>query len=332
MTWNVACPDVWAPQVRDVIQAAAPAEFAVEFLDPAVPGSRETILGRCDFMLAGPNPVNRATFAAAPRLQLVHNWGVGVDRMDLRAAEEAGIAIAITAGANAIPVSEHTIMLMIGALRRISLVDRAMRDGRWMFTDMRVVARGLAGSTVGIVGLGNVGKRVAYRLANFDADVVYYDPIRPVAAVEAALGVRYVPFAELLSTADIVTIHCPGGGSNRHLFDAGTIASMKPGAVLVNAARGDIVDTDALAAALLSGQLSAAGLDVFDKEPIVADNPLLKLDNVVLSPHTAASVFDNVANIARHAYRNMRRYALGEPLPPEDIVVEGRRAAPAVSR
>jgi D-3-phosphoglycerate dehydrogenase len=200
-----------------------------------------------------------------------------------------------------------------------------MREGRWIHSELRPQCLQLRNRTVGIVGLGNIGRMVARKLGGFEARVLYYDPVRPNAETERELAVTYVGLDELLRTSDLITLHCPGGDANHHLLDAAAFERMKPGVVLINAARGDLIDDAALVDALRSGKVSGAGLDVFEPEPLLPGSPYRELDNVVLTPHTAASVMDNVVNVARHAFRNMLRVANGEELSAADIVVAAPR-------
>jgi phosphoglycerate dehydrogenase-like enzyme len=247
--------------------------------------------------------------------------GIGVDAVDLAAAELAGVAVAITAGANPDAVAEHTVMMMLAALRRLVLVDRALREACWLFREMRAQCLMLRRREVGLIGFGHVGRAVAGRLGAFGARVAYTDPVRPTAAEERAFGVRFLPFETLLAESDIISLHCRGGGSNRHLLDGRALGCMRPGAILVNCARGDLVEEAALISALAAGQIAAAGLDLFETEPLPAGNQLLTLDNVCLSPHTAESVFDSIANVADHALGNMLRIHRGEVLAAKDAVV-----------
>lgn len=324
-SWLIGCPNAWAPDVQAVIKAVAPPGFNVVFADFGDPDSWPRLAAESDFMLMAAEPVDAALLASAPKLRLIHKWGVGVDSIDLPAAEAAGIGIAITAGGNAHAVAEHTIALMLAVLRRLPLVDHAMREGRWLFKEMRVQCQQVVGKTIGIVGAGNIGRAVARRLQGFEANVTYYDPRRVPPELEAKWGLTYVPMDQLLAESHIITLHCPGGAENRHMIGADSFARMRKGAVVINAARGEILDEAALVAALRSGHLMGAGLDVYEKEPAAADHPLLEFDNVVLSPHTAASVFDNVERIARHAFTNMQRVLDGESLPEADAVVIPRR-------
>jgi phosphoglycerate dehydrogenase-like enzyme len=324
-TWLVGCADAWAPAIRERITAAAPNGFKLEFANPADPAAWNDLLARSDFLLLAATQMTSAMIGAAGRLRLIHKWGIGFDDVDLPAAKAAGVGVAITAGANAHAVAEHTVMLMLATLRKLSVVDRALREGRWLFKEMRVQCLQMSGRTVGLVGFGNIGRAVAKRLAGFEVEVLYYDPRPAPLEVEQALAATLVSFDELLARADILSLHCPGGTENRHLMDAARFARMKRGAVLVNAARGELVNQAALVEALGDGTLMGAGLDVFEQEPPAADNPLLQLQNVTLSPHTAASVLDNVGRVAAHVFRNMQRVVNGKALLEADTVLSPRR-------
>lgn len=324
-TWLVGCSDAWAPEIRERIVAAAPDGFEVEFADPVDRAAWDDLLARSDFLLLAANRMTPAMIGAAGRLRLIHKWGIGYDDIDLPAAEAAGVGVAITAGANAHAVAEHTVMLMLATLRKLSVVDRALREGRWLFKEMRVQCLQMSGRTVGLVGFGNIGRAVAKRLAGFEVELLYFDPLSASREIEQALGATLVPFDDLLARADIVSLHCPGGTENHHLMGSAEFARIKRGAILVNAARGELVDQAALVEALTDGSLMGAGLDVFEQEPPEADNPLLRLQNVTLSPHTAASVLDNVGRVATHVFRNMQRVADNQSLPEADTIVMPRR-------
>jgi D-3-phosphoglycerate dehydrogenase len=177
------------------------------------------------------------------------------------------------------------------------------------------------GKTVGIIGFGAIGRMVAHRLRGFDANIVYYDIVRPPQILERALRARYVPLDELLAMSDIVTLHTPLTELTNQMIDAAAIDRMKAGAVLINTARGEIVDEAALEQALVSGKLRGAGLDTFAVEPIRDGHPFLKLDNIVLTPHAGGGVFDNVENVARHALGNMVKVLEGVELAAPDVIV-----------
>ena len=261
---------------------------------------------------------------AAPGLRLIQKWGIGVDKIDLGAARARGIPVAITAGANAIPVAEFTLLLMLAVLRRLPYREAQLRDGEWNRArgDTRLQARQLRGKLVALVGLGAIGRQVAKRLQAFDTEVRYFDIRRPTPAEEQSLGVRFQELDALLPEADIVSLHVPYTPATRRMLSRERIARLRPGAIVINTARGEVVDEVALAEALVAGHLGGAGLDVFGGEPPAPDHPLLavQVPGLVLAPHVAGSVFDNVANVARHAFRNIQRVLDGQPLPPADLV------------
>jgi len=318
--YKVACVGrAFGPEAQAIISSVAPPEFDLSF-DVDTGEGAHPLIRQSDFVLVT-TPITEALLEQSPNLRMVHKWGIGVDKIDLAGAGRQGVYVAITAGSNAGAVSEHTVLLILAALRRLSLADRSMREGKWIYTELRPLCRKLSGKTVGILGFGNIGKNVAQRLQGFEVDIIYSDPYRAAPEIEERLNARYVSFQELFEQADIVTLHCPGGSENRHLVNAEVLSTMKRGSVLVNCARGDVVDEAAMVAALKSGQLLSAGLDAFDPEPLPMSSELTRLDNVVLSPHTAGSVLDNVAPVAQHAFTNMLRMIRGEPLPKSDLVV-----------
>jgi len=322
----VAFTDVMTPRVNAEIARVAPAGFRVCFAASGDEAARAAVCVDADFIFGGAAPITAAMIRAAPRLRLIQKWGIGVDKIDLQAAREAGVPVAITFGANAAPVAEHALALMLAVFRRLPYVDRNLRAGHWVRAEMREVCFQLAGRTVGLLGFGNVARMLAHRLRGFDVRILYTDVRRADLATETALHARRVPFDELIGEAEVLSVHLPLTAATRGLIGAAAMAAMKPDAVIINTSRGGIVDEQALCAALREGRLLGAGLDVFDTEPLAADHPLLALDNVVLSPHTAGSVFDNIAQQARHAFANMQAVLRGEALAAEDLVVAGRPA------
>ncbi len=324
---HISSLDVWTPKIQDEVRAHLPEGFTIRFAASYDESEQARLAAEADFILAGWAGVTGAMIRTAPRLRMIQKWGIGVDRIDLAAAERAGVVVAIAAGSNASAVAEHAIMLMLAVYRRLSLIDAATHDGRWLFAEMRERCFQLRGKTVGLVGFGHIGRAVAKKLSGFEVSVLYRDPVEPPPEVARALGAEAVSFDALLARSDVVSLHLPGGAANRHVIDAKALARMKRGAVLVNTARGDVLDETALCEALRSGHLMGAGLDVYEPEPPRPNNPLLAFDQVVLTPHTAGSVFDNVGNVARHAFGNMLKVMRGEDLSAADAVVlpQGRR-------
>jgi len=267
----------------------------------------------------------------AKRLKFIQKWGIGVDKIDLTAARRAGVPVAITAGANAGPVAELAIALMLAVYRRIPYADRKIREGVWLKSEMRSSCYQLDGKTIGLLGFGAIARMVAHRLRGFDADIVYHDLNRADRVTERALQARYVLFDELLERSDILSIHTPLTSETRNLIGREGIAKMKDGAVIINTARGGIVDESALCEALEIGKLGGAGLDSFESEQLSLESPLLKLDQVVLTPHAGGGVFDNVANVAEHALGNIAKFLRGEALSALDVVVPVSKREAAVA-
>lgn len=312
---------MWAPAVREVVRRVAPPELDLHFATTYDEAEQLALVARAEIILAGWAAVNAPMLARARKLRMIEKWGIGVDRIDVDAVRRMGIALAITAGSNAGPVAELAVGLMLGVYRRLAQVDAALRRGVWLKAEMREIGYQIAGKTVGLVGFGNIGRKVAQRLRGFECRVLYYDARRADEATEAALGAAYVPFERLLAESDIVSLHAPFIAQTGKMIDGVSIANMKDGAVLINTARGELVDEKALYEGLASGKLRGAGLDAFDPEPPLKDNPLLTLDQVIVTPHTGGAVFDNVENVARHAIGNILRFLRGEPLALADVIV-----------
>ncbi|MGH9398906.1 MAG: phosphoglycerate dehydrogenase, partial [Thermoanaerobaculia bacterium] len=239
--------------------------------------------------------VDAELLAAGPRLSVVARAGVGVDNVDVPAATARGVLVLNAPTANVVSAVEHTFALLLALLRRVPDAASSMARGQW--EKSKFVGSELAGKTLGIVGLGQVGSRVAARARAFEAKVVGHDPYLP-AERASEMGVELVSLPELLSRSDIVTLHAAVAQRGKPLIGREEIARMKKGAILVNVARGALVDGAALVAALQSGHLSGAALDVFEPEPPDPDDPLLKLSNVVATPHLGASTVEAQERVA----------------------------------
>lgn len=321
---RVGCLDVWDPEVRRVVGEVGAPRFACRFATSYDEAEQADIVRESEFLLVGWAAVSADLLRASNRLRMIHKWGIGVDRIDVEAVRAAGIPLAITAGANAAPVAELAIALTLAVYRRLLVADKAMREGRWLKAELRTSCFQIAGKTVGLLGFGNIGRMLARRLRGFEPRILYFDERRAEPALERDLGVEYRPLAEVVAEADILSLHLPLTEETRQIVDAAMIARMKRGAVLINTARGELVDESALYDALVSGHLLGAGLDAFADEPPPAGHPLFRLDNVVATPHCGGGVMDNVVNVARHAFGNMERFLDGQPINPADVVVAPR--------
>jgi phosphoglycerate dehydrogenase-like enzyme len=317
---TVAVLDVYPRPLRDLISDRLPPEWICRFADGYDRESQHSVLRGADVAFANWYGVDEAALTAAPGLRLIHKLGSGVDKIDQDGCKARGIALIRIAAGNATPVAEHTIMLMLAALRRLPEVDARTRAGEWFKEDARVLQRQLAGRRVGLLGLGAIGQAVARRLAGFEVELVYYDPVRHTAQYERELGVTYLDLDPLVKTADVVSLHLPLLPATRGLLSAERIETLKPGTVVVNCARGGLVDEDALARALREGRILAAGLDTFSQEPPVG-SPLLKLSNTVVTAHVAGATFDNFGHMLDRAVANTLAVLRGEPVPAADLVL-----------
>ncbi|HME80319.1 MAG TPA: 2-hydroxyacid dehydrogenase [Mycobacterium sp.] len=254
-------------------------------------------------------PLSGADLWQATRLRLIHKFGAGVNTIDVGTATKRGIAVANMPGANAPSVAEGTVLLMLATLRRLPALDRATREGRGWPSDPQLgeTVRDVGACTVGLVGHGNIAKQVAGIVAAMGATVLHTST-----RDDGLPGWR--PLPELLAASDIVSLHLPLTDDTHGLLDAAALAHMKPGAVLINTSRGAVVDEAALVDALRGGRLAAAGLDVFDVEPVPPDNPLLGLDNVVLTPHVTWYTVDTMRRYLVEAVANCRRLRDGKQL------------------
>lgn len=250
----------------------------------------------------------------APKLRIAARRGVGYENFDLDEARRRGIHVTVT------PVHTHTIAdltfgLMINAARKLHLADAFVRSGQWTeagtWVAQRFMGYDVSYKTLGIIGLGKIGKHMAKRGAGFDMEILYNDPVRQPEA-EAALGATWAPLDELYARSDFITVNCALTESSRHMIGRAEIAKMKDTAVIVVSARGGIVDEAALYEALTSGKLGAAGLDVFEQEPVDPSNPLLQLENVALSPHLGASVQETRVRMATTAAADVIRVLKAE--------------------
>ena len=253
-------------------------------------------------------PLSAEDIERAPKLKLVHKLGSGVNTIDVDAATRQGVLVANMPGANAPSVAEAALLLMLGAMRRLPALDRATRDGSGWPADPSLgdEVRDLGSCTLGLVGYGNVAKRVEQMVHAMGTQVVHTSSTRD------ENNANWVTLKDLLTKCDIVSLHLPLTPETEGLIDADAIASMKRGAVLVNTSRGGVVDETALAEALRSGHIAAAGLDVFAEEPVTTDNPLLALDNVLVMPHVSWFTADTMNRYLLAAVKNCRRLRDGK--------------------
>src|SRR5476651_2165371 len=270
--------------------------------------------------------VNEALLVNAKRLRVVCRHGVGYDLVDVPALSRRGIALMITPEANAASVAEHALMLMLALSRNVVPVSAAVRRGEWRVRGQSGTFE-LGGRSVLVIGFGRIGTRVSRLCTAFGMHVMVYDPYMPAGTIRGAGYEAIVDRDAGLAKADFVTVHIPANDATRGFVDATFLSRMKPGAVLVNTARGTLVDEAALEAALRSGHLAAAGLDVLRVEPMAAPVPLLAFDNLILTPHVAASTAEGLRRMSWDAAGNVLEFLAGRP--DRDAIVNGESLAAA---
>ncbi len=266
-----------------------------------------------DFLVVGLEPVTEDLFARAKHLKLVQRLGVGYDNIDLEAANLYGIPVCNMPDFNAGTVAEHTIMLILALLRRVFESTLLMKGGQWPLST--VVHQGifnLHGKTVGSIGFGLIGQAVAKRLKSFDVHFRYYDKCRVPAAMEAELGTSFSSLDDIMQYSDIVTIHLPLTPETHRLIGRANLRKMKKTAILINTARGAIVDEEALVEALDQGIIAGAGLDVFSEEPLPPRHSLRRCPNIILTPHLAGQTREAMERMVSTMLENIHRVVRGE--------------------
>jgi phosphoglycerate dehydrogenase-like enzyme len=302
------------PRLVQCIVACNPPGFETVAIDGKAPEDTQVEAVRdADFLMIYRARPKAAVFRAARRAKLVQLLSAGYDMLDLPLLRELKLPLSNNAGANSYAVADHTVLAMLALYRRLLAGDAAVRQGRWQAEIDGTNTYEMANKLVGIVGLGNIGRKVARRVQAFDAQVQYHNRTRLAPAEERELNVRWAPLDELFRTSDIVSLHTPLGEHSRGMVNAERLAMMKPTATLINTARGEVVDQAALVEALRSRRILGAGLDAFDPEPLPADSPLRELDNVVLSPHSAGTTWDTWTRRGDFAYGNFQRVWAGAP-------------------
>ncbi len=242
--------------------------------------------GQFDGVVCGDDRFSaRVIEACLPRLKVISKWGTGIDSIDCEAAARLGVMVGNTPNAFTLPVADTIMGYMLAFARQQPWMDKAMKSGEWQ----KIPGRSLAECTLGVIGVGRIGKALVRRARVFGMQVLGNDIVEIPHDFVIEMGLEMIPLDELLARADFVSLNCDLNPTSRHIIHAGTLAKMKPGAVLINSARGPLVDEEALIAALQAGTIAGAALDVFEFEPLPASSPLLKMDNVMLAPHNANS-------------------------------------------
>jgi phosphoglycerate dehydrogenase-like enzyme len=294
-------------QVVDVVLGYNPEGWNTEVLYRDTPlEEQKRVAADADFLMVYRASLHDDVLRAAEGVRMVQVLSAGYDSMNLRLMRDLEVPCCNNGGANSRAVADHAVLLMLAVYKQLMAAEQSTREGRWgqPITGMNTFE--MADKLVGILGLGNIGRQVARRVQGFEAKVQYHDLFPLAPELESELGVTRVGIRELFETSDIISVHTPLTPGTRHIVSRDLIGLMKPTAVFVNTSRGPVVDEPALIDALSEGRIAAAGLDVFEKEPVDQDNPLLSMDNVVVTPHSAGTTWDTWFRRAEFAYENMQ--------------------------
>jgi D-3-phosphoglycerate dehydrogenase len=313
---KVVITDSSYPDTAYELEELSTVDATVERIDAQTPAEVIERAADADALLNQETELTAEVFDALDGLRAVARYGVGVDNIDLAAADEHGVEVINVPSYCEEEVATHAMSLLLACVRRVPLYDAQVKRGEWDWKDGSPIRR-LGGETVGFVAFGNIAQRFADLLSGFDLEFLAYDPYQSEAVFDD-YGVESVSFEELIDRADIASIHAPLTEETRNLFDAETFTRMDDDALLINVARGSIVDTNALAEALRNDQIGGAGLDVLPEEP-PGESPLFDLDDVVLTPHVAWYSRDSIEDLRRSAARGVAQVLRGET--PDNRVV-----------
>ena len=298
----------------EILKSVVPDGFEVETLEKLDYDCLIRQAEDADYLLvSGRLPIDEGVLSASMHLKMIQRTGVGTEMLDVEAIKRHNIPVYVNAGVNARSVAEHTLTLMLCSLKNIPQIDRNVKRGVWKKQQTGVGCNELFGKTVGLVGMGSIGRQVATYLKAFGANVLYTDVFRATAEIEQQLSLTYVPsFEELLPRVDILSFHCPLTAYNKEMLNASTLGMMKEGSIVVNTARGKLIDPRALYEALENGKLRSAALDVHYEEPLPQEYPLATLDNVILTPHIAGLTYEAFHTMMHDAVENIVSFEHGD--------------------
>ena len=309
----------YPPELLNFFVHHIPPGFKLVVLEEGTQEEENKKMAEADFIVLTSHRLSAQTIANGRNVRLIQKLGVGTDMIDLKAAATSGIPVANTGEASSISVAEHTILLMLAVYKKLLLAYNNLKFGRWTRFELRLDSFELFDKKLGIIGLGRIGQEVAKRAKAFGMDINYYDIRRPSPDVEQNLGANYLSLPELLATCDVISLHVRLTEGSKPLIGKDEFKLMKRTGIIINTARAELIESeDILIHALKEKEIAGAGLDVFHREPITKDNPLLHLENVVATPHIGAGTKDSLSRVYREALNNILRVANG--LMPENVL------------
>lgn len=311
---KVVSMDHASEEVYAIIRNTMPPGFELVTLETGSLEDRIDKVKGCEYIITAVGAVPTQVIEAADCLRMIQHQGVGVDKTDVDAASRRGIEICITPEGTSTGVAEHVVLLILAVYKNIREVVEAMDRGEFPMWTLRNRSYQVYGKTIGFYGFGRIAREAATRLAGFAPRIIFYDRYADISEEEMARygATRVDSLDELLAQSDIVSVHTPATPETRGTIDAGFFAKMKPSAIFINTARGDLLNEEDFFAAMRKRVIAGAGIDVFAKEPLPADNQYITLPNVILTPHISAGTVDALQCKIRHAFANIQRYIDGE--------------------
>lgn len=296
----------------EILMGEVPSGYEICFLSEQTQDALQEEVRDADYILAGGRlRITGEVLENAKNLRMIQRSGVGLDALDLDAIKQRGIPLYVNQGVNAQSVAEYALLLILASLRKLPTINQRTKSGIWKKQEQGIQTSELRGKTVGIIGMGNIAKTLVKLLKPFDVQILYNNVFQEDSDYEKENNMDFVSINDLLSKSDIVSIHCALTDETRRLINCDSIAKMKDGAILVNTARGEIVDTTAVVEALKNGKLSYAALDVHEQEPLASDSPIKSVENTILSPHIAGVTADSFRAMMHDAFRNIECFDQG---------------------
>lgn len=297
----------------EILKSVVLEGYEVRTLDELSYGCLVCEAVKADYLLvSGRLPIDEGVLSAAKHLKMIQRTGVGTEMLNVEAIKQHGIPVYVNAGVNAQSVAEHTLTLILASLKRLPQINKQTHEGVWKKQQVGVTTRELNGKTVALVGMGNIGRLVAQMLQIFGAKIIYTDVVRQSSETEQSLGLSYYDsFEAMLPKTDVLSFHCPLTPENTEILNGCTLTMMKKGAIVVNTARGKLINPDDLYEALKSGHLSAAALDTHYEEPLKENYKLAELDNVILTPHIGGLSYEAFHQMMADAVENIVAFEEG---------------------
>ena len=296
----------------EIIKSAVPDGFELEMLESVSQQELEGKVKEADYLLvSGRLKINRTVLGNAQNIKMIQRTGVGLDSIDLEYIRNHDSPFYVNKGVNAQSVAEHTILLMLASLRNLMEINENTKRGIWKKQAQGVCTHELCGKTVGLIGLGAIGRKVAGMLKAFGAEVLYNDVSKMKQEDENTLGIKFSTREEIIEKSDIISLHCPLTDDTRHMINDRAVNKMKNGVILINTARGGLIDEAALINGIKNGKIAGAGIDVYEKEP-VDNSEVLNLQNVITTPHIGGVTYDSFYQMMYQAMRNIEMFDKGQ--------------------